>query len=141
MNWKPPIENTLNSIETTIKHPNENKLVIEHEKYYTPNYGDKYKTWQRKEVVVQKGNEVVRSVKTESYIAHKDEWEERDNYSHNFELANDNITIPHSGKEWKTHFIHQSNKCANIRWKNTRENKPKSRTAKEIVTEKIQSEM
>ena len=54
MNWKPPIENTLNSIKTTIKHPNENKLVIEHEKYYTPNYGDKYKTWQRKEVVVQK---------------------------------------------------------------------------------------
>jgi superfamily II RNA helicase len=140
-NWKPPVDHTISAIDTTIERPNEDKVVITHKRYYDPSSPsvDEYLDWKEVNTVVRKDGEMVLHVHTETYVAHKDMWRVKDDYSHSYDLADDNVTIPFSGKEWDTHAIEHSRKCTNLRWKSLRKNKPDPKDAKEIVKEQIEA--
>jgi len=139
-NWKPPIDHTVSGIDTEIIHENENKVVIEHTRIYDPQYGSSYTDSMRKEVIVRHNGNVTVNEITQSHKADSGKLEIVNEYSHTFELADDNETVPHSGKEWKQHYLNQSRKCVNLRWESLRENKPDPKTTTEIVKQKIESQ-
>jgi hypothetical protein len=142
-NWNPPVDRTIEAIDTTVEKENPDKLVINHVKTHTPKYGEKetFVDWKRKEVIVRHNGEVTQTLRTKRYSYSSEKLEEREDFSHTFELADDNETIPHSGKHWEQHFTDQSRKCVNIRWKNLRENKPDSIDPKEAVKAAIESQL
>jgi len=133
-----PVTHTFDDINTTVNRVSENKVVVKHEKYHDPITGEKYLDWKRTETIVRNSGNVVVNQVTETYIPHTDTWREEHDFTHSFELTDDNETLAHNGKLWDTHYIEQSRKCANLRWACLDRNKT---SAKEVVKEKIEAQL
>lgn len=139
MSWKPPKDETLSCIDTTIECPNDNKIVIQHTKVATPKFADDYVEWKRKDVYVRNDGELVFYTCTQTYIPHKETWRETTNFTHTFDLADGNEIVAHDGREWKQYGKERSRKCVNLRFKNHREGKPDPISEKEAMKKVIEA--
>lgn len=139
--WKPPVDETLSVIDTEISRPNTDKVVIHHEKERNPKYGDSYVHWKRTETIIRDRGNVVIHERTNTYIPHKDEWNVVFETSYSHELADDNVTVAHDGREWDKYGIERSNKCVNLRFQSFRENKPQVKDEKAVVRDLVESQL
>jgi hypothetical protein len=132
-----------NRLSETVEKPNTDKIVVTHKRHTTPKYGNcgEYVTWKRTIAYVRSGGELVVHEHTESYVPHNSEWREIDDYSHHFDLADDNVTVEHDGRTWDKYAEQRARELTNTRWRNLRTGKPDTPSEREAVKSVIESQL
>jgi hypothetical protein len=130
-------------LSETVEQPNSNRIVVTHKRHITPKYGDsgEYVTWKRTVTYVRNSGELVVHEYTEAHIGHCDEWHTEDDYTHTFELADDNVTVAHDGREWDEYAEQRARELTNTRWHQLRSGKYNTISERDAVKNAIESQI